>query len=201
MSSIRLCHFFTFCFIVFFLSCSNRSYATNENASMLYFTQSLSATRPSNLRKCIYDKYQDYTQASLSWYKSIAKATVKQDPTLNELTHLFLDNRKKYAVFNLTIFSYYLNNFPEKLDLNAPVESWLNLDQAKLKNILTSNTELTPLAKEFEALKEKNSDKNNYKLRAAFAELLSRPANMQIALNIYNKQIQAINQSVCPKEK
>ncbi len=214
MHSIALFNPLAVCFILFFLSSTNTAYANTENPPMLSLTQGRAITPPiltyttlahtklnlPVLKKCIKDKYHHYTQASISWYESLTKAVITKDPKLTEVASLFLNNRKKYAIFNLTVFSYYLNHSPEKLDLSASVESWLNLDQEKLEHSQGLDPALTPLATELHALKEKDRHKNNYKLRTAFAELLSKPANMQAALNTYNLQLQAINQIPCNKE-
>lgn len=201
MRSILLFHLFAFCFFTLpLISNSNLAYADTLNPTAPSLSQSSSLTAPLALKKCISDKYQHYTQTSINWYESLTQATIEKNPSLREVAHLFLDTRKKYVAFNQAVFSYYLNHSPETLDLSAPVESWLNIDQEQLKNISESNTELTPLAKEIDAFREKNRYKNNYKLRTALAELLSRPANMQAALNTYNQQIKAINQNACDKQ-
>ncbi|WP_428773167.1 hypothetical protein [Vibrio sp.] len=145
---------------------------------------------------CLSKKYDAYIDASLHWYQDLAELTASQYPDLKEVSEWFLTGRKHHFELNRAAVHYYLNNDASKVAVERPVEAWLQLEQHDIKVLASRSDELGALAKETFADRQSKPHPQNYELRSAFADLLAKPAQIDTALQRYNKsikQLEAIN--------
>ncbi|ODP98810.1 MULTISPECIES: hypothetical protein [Salinivibrio] len=157
----------------------------------------MSNAAPIKNADCYSAKYHDYVDASINWYQALVDMTVKKDPTLDEVAAWFLKGRKNHFNLNAQAFDYYLENDSAKLNLEAPVESWLKLSQEDVKTLAQSSLPPSTLAEKVFNFRQGEAMDGNYTLRSALADLLSHPKEIDKALNQYNDQMNSINQRQC----
>ncbi len=146
---------------------------------------------------CASNKYHRYVDASISWYESLVSRTIHNSPELSDVAQWFLNARKQHFKFNAKAFDYYLERRPQNIHFNQAVESWLNLSQNDIQVLSEGTSPLADSAKLVFDFRQQKVHKSNYALRAAFADLLSNPEDIQSALSQYNLEIQRINQLQC----
>ncbi|WP_028025403.1 hypothetical protein [Enterovibrio calviensis] len=149
---------------------------------------------------CATQKYENYVNASISWYENLVDLTIKKDPKLEGVANWFLEGRRNHFTLNNEAFDYYIENDPSKLNLDAPVESWLSLTQEDVKALSQSQGELADVAKKVFEFRQSQAHEGNYDLRSALADLLSHPKEIEVPLERYNKEMQALSQTQCDKK-
>ncbi len=87
----------------------------------------------------------------------------------------------------------------EKVATQKPVESWLTLEQQEIKQLSSRTDALGKLAAETFSDRQSVPHPDNYKLRSAFADLLSHPDKIEQSLSKYNNAIQTLEQLNCQK--
>ncbi|KHA61389.1 hypothetical protein NL53_07055 [Vibrio variabilis] len=145
---------------------------------------------------CLSKKYDAYIDASLHWYEDLSKLTAEQYPDLTEVSEWFLNGRVNHFELNRAAVHYYLDNDATKVATAQPVEGWLQLEQKDIKVLASRSDELGQLAKTTFADRQAKPHEKNYKLRSAFADLLSHPTKIDSALQRYNaaiKELESIN--------
>ncbi|AZL85214.1 hypothetical protein EIJ81_11930 [Aliivibrio salmonicida] len=147
--------------------------------------------------QCLSDKYSQYVDASLSWYKELITITVKKDPNLESVGNWFLEGRQHHFELNRAAVDYYLKNDPSKVKTNQSIESWLQLNQNDVKVLASSDDALGKIAKVTFDDRQAQPHKQNYELRSAFADILSHPKAIQTPLNEYNQKITNIGAITC----
>ncbi|OOE98201.1 hypothetical protein [Salinivibrio sp. IB643] len=157
----------------------------------------MSHAAPVENADCYSAKYHDYVDASINWYQALVEMTVEKDASLDEVADWFLRGRTNHFNLNAQAFDYYLNNDSAKLNLDAPVESWLMLSQEDVKILSQSSLPPSSLAKDVFAFRQGESMEGNYALRSALADLLSHPKEIDKPLNQYNDQMVSINDRQC----
>ncbi|KKA45841.1 MULTISPECIES: hypothetical protein [Salinivibrio] len=157
----------------------------------------MSNAAPVKNADCYSAKYHDYVDASINWYQALVDMTVKKDASLDEVAQWFLQGRKNHFNLNAKAFDYYLENDSAKLNLEAPVESWLKLGQEDVKTLAQSSLPPSALAEKVFNFRQGEAMDGNYALRSALADLLSHPKEIDKALNQYNDQMNSINQRQC----
>ena len=160
-------------------------------------SSAFASTPPSTTTQCESDKYHQYVDASLNWYQQLVTLSVAKDPQLKEVGDWFLAGREHHFHFNRDAVDWYLANDKDKLQLALPVESWLNLNQADIKELASQPTALGQAAKLAFNDRQSKPHPKNYALRSAFAELLTHPAQIEKPLNAYNEKMNAISAIQC----
>lgn len=139
--------------------------------------------------QCLSQKYDIYIDASLTWYADLVNLTTAKYPELTEVGTWFLDGRKHHFELNRAAVHYYLKQDPSRVAVDKPIESWLQLEQSDIKLLSSRNDDLGAIAKRtFDDRQAENHEKN-YELRSAFADLLSQPKQIDVALTKYNKAV------------
>ncbi|CED70968.1 putative exported protein [Aliivibrio wodanis] len=147
--------------------------------------------------ECLSNKYSQYVDASLTWYKELIAITVKKDPNLQSVGDWFLEGRQHHFELNRAAVDFYLKNDSSKVKTNQSIESWLQLDQKEIKNLASNNDELGKIAKITFDDRQAQPHKQNYELRSAFADILSHPKKIDTPLNAYNQKMTEISEINC----
>ncbi len=147
--------------------------------------------------QCLADKYSRYIDASLTWYQDLVALTTESYPDLADVGQWFYAGRTHHFELNRAAVSYYLTASPEKVSTEKSVESWLTLDQPDIKTLASRQDALGELAKKTYADRQVSPHPDNYKLRTAFAELLSHPDKIDAILRKYNQSISQLDTLVC----
>ncbi|WP_104400754.1 hypothetical protein [Vibrio penaeicida] len=146
---------------------------------------------------CLEKKYDNYVDASLTWYEDLVSFTIQDNPALTDVGQWFLNGRKNHFELNREAVHYYLSNDPSKVATERPVEAWLKLEQKEIKVLASRSDKLGQLAKATFDDRQSQPHSQNYELRTAFAELLSHPKKIDSALNKYNQSISKLEQERC----
>lgn len=146
---------------------------------------------------CLSQKYDAYIDASLHWYEDLSQLTAQQYPDLSEVSEWFLQGRQHHFELNRAAVHYYLKQDPSKVATNQPVEAWLQLEQKDIKVLSSRSDELGKLAQVTFSDRQSQPHEKNYELRSAFADLLSHPTKIDVALKRYNKSIQQLETINC----
>ncbi|MGR6861139.1 hypothetical protein [uncultured Aliivibrio sp.] len=147
--------------------------------------------------ECLSNKYSQYVDASLTWYKELIAITIKKDPNLESVGEWFLEGRQHHFELNRAAVDFYLKNDPSKVKTNQSIESWLQLDQKEIKTLAANNDALGKVAKITFDDRQTQPHKQNYELRSAFADILSHPKEIDAPLNAYNETISKISDITC----
>ncbi|WP_318520725.1 hypothetical protein [Photobacterium leiognathi] len=147
--------------------------------------------------QCESDKYHQYVDASLEWYKNLVELTVQKHPDLKEVSDWFMQGRVNHFELNREAFDWYLANDATHLNLDSSVESWLKLSQQDVKTLSQQNTTLGQTAKKAFNDRQTKPHPKNYELRSAFADLLTHPADIKQPLNTYNEKMQRLAAITC----
>ena len=146
---------------------------------------------------CLSQKYDAYIEASMHWYEDLSNLTAEQYPELTEVSQWYLEGRRNHFNLNATAVTYYLENEPAKVATQKPVEAWLQLEQSEIKQLAQRSDELGVIAAKTFADRQAVPHKQNYELRAAFADLLSHPTKIDAALERYNATIANVEKMRC----
>ncbi|MCL9782743.1 hypothetical protein M9194_15010 [Vibrio sp. S4M6] len=146
---------------------------------------------------CLQEKYNDYIDASLAWYTDLTQLTAQEHPELKEVSEWFLQGRQHHFELNRVAVTYYLQNDPNKVATELPVEQWLQLQQKDIKQLASRDDELGQIAKTTYEDRQAVPHKDNYELRSAFADLLSNPQKINDSLQKYNTEITKIELIKC----
>lgn len=150
-----------------------------------------------SVQQCESNKYHQYIEASLEWYKNLVEMTVQKHPDLQEVSAWFLQGRMNHFELNREAFDWYLANDSTHLNLDSPVESWLKLSQDDVKTLASQSTSLGKAAKKAFDDRQSTPHTQNYELRSAFADLLTHPADIKQPLHIYNEKMQKLAATTC----
>lgn len=148
--------------------------------------------------QCFADKYDTYIDASLTWYADLTQTTAKVYPELQEVAQWFYEGRKHHFELSRAAVHYYLQNDPAKVATAQPIEAWLKLEQHDVKTLSLRDDALGQLAKATFDDRQSQPHAQNYELRTAFAELLSKPQQFETALNRYNQALTKAEKISCP---
>lgn len=147
--------------------------------------------------ECLSNKYSQYVDASLTWYKDLIAITVQKNPKLDSVGEWFLEGRAHHFELNRAAVDFYLKNDPSKVKTNQSIESWLQLEQKEIKALAANKDELGKIAKVTFDDRQSQPHKKNYELRSAFADILSHPKDIETPLNAYNQKITEISKISC----
>ncbi len=148
--------------------------------------------------QCLSSKYDTYIDASLVWYQDLTRLTTEQHPELKEAGEWFLNGRKNHFELNRAAVQHYLKQDTSRVATTQPVETWLKLEQADVRQLATREDELGKLAATSYADRQSKPHPQNYQLRSAFADLLGNPDGIADILSNYNQAMATTNAINCP---
>ena len=147
--------------------------------------------------KCSIQKYNQYIESSLFWYQSLTQLAVQQNSDLKDVAQWFLKGRRHHLALNQQALSWYFQSDQSKIKLNGPVESWIRLTQADIKDLTRHANQLLPYAQRVFHDRQQKPHPQNYQLRTMFASLLTQPQLIRQPLIQYNSNINNINKITC----
>lgn len=147
--------------------------------------------------QCLIGKYDDYIDASLTWYQDLVSITTESNPELQEVGNWFLQGRTHHFELNRAAVDHYLTTEPQKIATDEQLESWLKLSQVDVKTLSQRDDDLGKIAKATFDDRQSTPNEKNYELRSAFADLLSHPSNIKPALDKYNQAVAKANNIEC----
>lgn len=157
----------------------------------------ISNVHAQSTEECSIQQYDTYIDASLQWYQDLTEITVSEYPELDDVSTWFLDGRKHHFELSRAVVHDALQNNPEEISTSRSIESWLQLEQAEVKQLSMRDDKIGMLAKETFSDRQSTPHEKNYELRSAFAELLSHPKKIDTALTKYNEKMELIEQNPC----
>nr|WP_086937644.1 hypothetical protein [Thaumasiovibrio occultus] len=151
-----------------------------------------------NNMACYQSAYAEYVDISLDWYQDLLDIAVTNEPEMKDVADWFMAGRETHFGFNQAAFNWYLENEPQHLQLNLPVESWLAVEQAEVRTMAQdAQHPLQAQAQALYALRQGAPHPQNYALRSTFADLLSHPQQIDVPLNNYNQRMDALLNKSC----
>ncbi|MFT2092014.1 hypothetical protein [Paraglaciecola sp. 2405UD69-4] len=160
--------------------------------AIFFFTSSVRGN------ECVHQKYKEYADLQTQWQYDYSNVIVAKHPELEEITHRYRDTQLALIEQGYVAFSIYLDDAPEKIQVDKPLNQWLTLSPSIKKQLSLKYPEYKTIYDKVEIYNSLDSHGDEDTAREIFRSEIAPSQDFLTLLSRFNSRIKSLNSTSCP---